>query len=102
MNASIERGLSRVECVVQPSAYCYREESPLCLPVAVSVIGTGVQEVHIHPTMTLFEFEDAVRKQFSLKQDSFLYMPQVYKNGKSTQWGLKIATSQRGKSLDGQ
>lgn len=85
VNASIECGLSQVECVVQPST------SPLqCLPVTVSVIGNGVQEVPINPTMTLFEFEEAVRKQFSLKQDSFLYMPQVYKNRKSSQWGLKM------------
>ena len=87
VNASIERGLSQVECIVQPSLPRRRDESLL---LAVSVIGIGVKDVEVHPSMTLCEFEGAVREQFSMKCDSFLYMPQIYKSRKSTQWGLKM------------
>ncbi len=62
------------------------------LQVTVSVIGQGIDDVKVHPSMTLCEFEQAIKRTFSLGERSFLYMPQVFRSRKSSQCGLTMTT----------
>ena len=76
---------NELECVLLPSVF--QKE----VPIVVSVIGRGINHLRVSPTMPLRNFEQAVRKTFGMKEDTFLYLPQVFKSRRSSQCGLKMA-----------
>ena len=74
-----------VDCVVASSNF---ERTP---SVIVSLMGRGLEEVPVHPAMTLEQFDLAVRSKFRLSSDSFLYIPRVMK-GRQMDTDLKMYT----------
>ena len=91
-NSALQTHHSDLECVLLPGMLHGQKEDETrkSIQIPVSVIGSGIEEVKVHPSMTLCEFEKAVLKQFGLEQTSFLYIPQVFKSRKSSQCGLKM------------
>lgn len=73
-----------LECVLLPSVF--QNE----IPVVVSVIGHGINHLRVSPTLTLCDFEQAVRQRFGMTRDNFLYFPQVFKSRKSNHCGLRM------------
>ena len=78
-----------IVCIIAPTAQQLRPSvgrGPLS--VCVSIIGKGVDEVEVFHHTTLFEFEQAVKQKFGLKQESFLYLPDVLSthNGSSNSY----------------
>ena len=53
--------------------------------VVVSVIGHGIGEVVVGPHCSLLEFEESIRSRFHLQQNSFLYMPQLFRSLKGSE-----------------
>ena len=63
-----------MDCVVASTSF---ESTP---SVIVSLMGSGgLEEVPVHPGMTLQQFDVAVRIKFGLSPESFLYIPHVMK-----------------------
>ena len=70
--------------------------SVISVRLPVSLIGSGVEEVVVTPTMTVAEFEVAVLQQFGLGDDCFLYIPALFSHQCSHPTGLKMyATANR-------
>lgn len=84
--------LSELECIISTNSLSKEVNEGKSLPVTVSVIGQGIEDVRVHPSMTLCEFEQAVKKTFGLGERSFLYMPQVFKSCKSSLCGITMAS----------
>lgn len=83
---------TQLECTLHPQAFqSKRELARRSSPITVSLIGHGVDEVDVHSNVTLYDFEQAVRRRFNLQPDSFLYLPQVFKSRRSYQSGLRMA-----------
>lgn len=71
-----------LECIVAPLQQ--RASSDLSdTTICVSIIGKGIEEIRVNQSMTLYDFEQAVKQAFCLDQDSFLYLPQVLRNTRS-------------------
>ena len=68
-------------CFVSPKAV---QESGFAgqTSVCVSVIGRGVDEIPVHHSTTLHDFDQAVKKTFQLHPNSFVYYPELlrYRN----------------------
>lgn len=81
------------ELVVLPSV-CQSRNSVVEKNVlmAVSLIGAGINELSVHPNMTLLEFEQVVKDQFGVLHSSFLYIPEVFKTRRSGPGDLKMAS----------
>ncbi len=45
--------------------------------VIVSLIGQGIEQIKVKPSMTLNQFQAKVKEKFSLKASSFIYFPSV-------------------------
>lgn len=69
---------SELECIVSTSQQ--QSEKTIC----VSIIGRGMKEVSVTSLMTLYQFEQAVKNTFNLHPDSFLYLPQVDSNSRTS------------------
>ena len=85
--AAIDSTLTDLVCVLPPS---FLQTAPLSL--CVSIIGRGIAEVQVHRSMTLFEFEQSIKRTFNLKPDSFLYLPQIlsYSRHNTSQCPLRM------------
>lgn len=77
--------LGVLHCIVKPS----NQEDGIApdgsFPLVVSVIGHGINQVKVFPTMTLHQFQEEIRSIFSLQPRSFIYFPAIFQNlqGKS-------------------
>lgn len=73
---------SDIVCNVTPAAQHLQshDNPPHPVSVCVSIIGRGVSEVLVYRHTTLFDFEQAVKSEFGLNPDSFLYFPDVLNN----------------------
>lgn len=60
-----------VDCVIASTA---SEPSP---SLVVSLMGRGMDQVAVHPEMTLKSLDLAIRAKFNLPAESFLYMPKI-------------------------
>lgn len=79
----LEQHHSEVVCIIAPSAQQLKPSvDPGLDPISlcVSIIGKGVEEVIVYQNTTLYEFEQAIKKKFCLRPDSFLYLPDVLSN----------------------
>ena len=79
---------NEIFCILAPTARQLRASAdPGPISICVSLIGKGVDEVSVQHQTTLFEFEQAVKDKFGLKQDSYLYLPDVLnRNGASNSY----------------
>ena len=73
---------TELECITAPLQQ--RASSDLSdTSICVSIIGKGIEEIRVNQSMTLYDFEQTVKKAFCLDQESFLYLPQVLRNTRS-------------------
>ena len=84
---------NELECVLSPSIF--QNE----VPVVVSIIGHGINHLRVSPALPLCDFEHAVRQRFGMKQDNFLYFPQVFKSRKSNHCGLRMTAPLNDKTI---
>ena len=72
---------SELECIIPSfTGSADDQEKKLC----VSIIGRGIKGIPVIPSMTLYEFDQAVKQAFHLHPDSFLYLPQVLTDSRSS------------------
>ena len=48
--------------------------------IVVSLVGQGIEQIKVKPSLTLAKFQDEVRKTFKLNGSSYLYFPSICKN----------------------
>lgn len=82
---------SLLHCIIQEPSVIARTPSHTAEDqvFVVSVIGKNIGTVFAKASTSLYEFQDLVRNKFRLKQDSFVYFPNV---GKSEGCGIKMST----------
>lgn len=62
-----------LNCIISPLPDC------ISTVITVSIIGQGIRGIVIDKSMTLFDFQEAVRSTFSIKRSSFIYFPSIYR-----------------------
>lgn len=67
-----------LHCIVSPSNHEDRIASDRSFPLVVSIIGHGINQVIVSPTMTLHQFQEEIRSVFSLQPRSFIYFPTIF------------------------
>ena len=74
-----------LHCIVDPSNHEDGIAPNGSFPLVVSIIGHGINQVRVSPTMTLHQFQEEVRSIFSLQPRSFIYFPAIFQTlqGKS-------------------
>ena len=83
---------SFLNCIVQLPIHFDRTVAT----VTVSIIGQGMTQIVVNKSMTLFQFQQAVRAAFSLKPSSFIYFPSICHNVKNkvvAETGLKMTAT---------
>ena len=78
--SKLQPNQSVLHCIVNPSNYENGIASDRSFPLVVSVIGHGINQVKVSPTMTLHQFQEEVRSIFSLQPRSFIYFPALSQN----------------------
>lgn len=73
---------SELECIISSSFTSSADEREKI--ICVSIIGKGIKGIPVVPSMTLFELDQAVKQAFNLDPDSFLYLPQVLTDSRSS------------------
>lgn len=68
-------------CIVSPMAVQERGFAGQT-SVCVSVIGRGVDEILVDHTTTLHDFDQALKKTFQLRSDSFVYYPELMRKSR--------------------
>ena len=48
--------------------------------IVVSLVGQGIEQIKVKPSMTLDRFQEEVRKKFKLDSSSYLYFPSICRN----------------------
>ena len=74
---------TQLECVLEPSGFHLLPEIPTHhRQVLVSVVGQGMKELCVEEDWTFGQFESVLRQTFSLRPDSFLYIPPIMRSHK--------------------